>query len=115
MAGGRPKIPIDYALVEKLAEIQCTQTEIASVLGVSVKTLQRDDEFCRLYKKGLDDGRACLRRRQWAAANKGNTTMLIWLGKQYLGQKDKASQEVEGGLEIKVVLPPEFTDGSTDG
>ena len=28
-------------------------------------------------------------------ALKGNTTMLIWLGKQYLDQRDK--QEVEGG------------------
>ncbi len=31
-----------------------------------------------------------LRRKQWRAAEEGNTTMLVWLGKQYLGQKDKS-------------------------
>ena len=49
MSVGRPKIQIDYNTVEKLANIQCTQEEIASFLGVSVRTLQRDEEFCRIY------------------------------------------------------------------
>lgn len=89
-AGGRPKKVIDYELVEKLAHIHCTQEEIAEVLGVSVKTLQRNKEFCRIYKKGISSGKMSLRRQQWKAAERGNTTMLIWLGKQYLEQKDDA-------------------------
>ena len=88
MAGGRPPKVIDYALVERLASIQCTQEEIANILEVSTKTLQRNDEFCLIYKKGLDNGRMSLRRFQWEAAKKGNTTMLVWLGKQYLGQRE---------------------------
>lgn len=31
-----------------------------------------------------------LRRLQWKAAEGGNATMLIWLGKQLLGQKDSS-------------------------
>lgn len=93
MPGGRPKFQIDYELVERLAQIQCTQEEIASALGCSTKTLQRDEEFSRIYKVSMDDGRKSLRRLQWDKAKQGNTTMLIWLGKQYLGQRDK--QEVE--------------------
>lgn len=93
MAGGRPPKVIDYALVERLASIQCTQEEIANILEVSTKTLQRDEEFCLIYKKGLDNGRMSLRRYQWEAAKKGNTTMLVWLGKQYLGQSDKIQKE----------------------
>ena len=93
MAGGRPKKQIDYELVEQLGNIQCTQEEIASALNISVRTLQRDEEFCRIYKNSMDLGRKSLRRMQWAAAQNGNTTMLVWLGKQYLGQKDK--QEIE--------------------
>ncbi len=89
MAGGRPKKEIDYKIVEELSNIQCTQEEIASVLNISVRTLQRDEEFCRIYKNGMDNGKMSLRRMQWAAANQGNTTMLVWLGKQYLGQTDK--------------------------
>ena len=40
----RPKKILDYELIEKLAHIQCTQVEIASMLDVSERTLQRDEE-----------------------------------------------------------------------
>ena len=86
---GRPKIKLDYSLIERLAYIQCTQEEIAEIVQVSVRTLQRDDEFCRVYKKAHETGKSSLRRFQWKAAEKGNPTMLIWLGKQYLGQEEK--------------------------
>lgn len=89
---GRPKKVIDYDSVEKLASIMCTQEEIADYLNMSVRTLQRDAEFCRIYKKGLNKGRMSLRRKQFQMADH-NTGMAIWLGKQYLDQKDK--QEVE--------------------
>jgi hypothetical protein len=91
---GRPKIEIDWEDVRKLSLLQCTQNEIASFLGVSVDTLLRRKEFCELYKKGMEEGRMSLRRLQWKKAQDGNTTMLIWLGKQYLGQSDK--QELTG-------------------
>ena len=87
MPAGRPKKEIDYDMVEKLANIQCTQEEIASFLGVSVRTLQRDEEFCRIYKKGQENGKMSLRRIQYKLAEK-NTAMAIFLGKQYLGQRD---------------------------
>ena len=92
LAMARPKFKIDYDQAEKLAGLQCTQEEIASYLGCSVDTLQRDDTFCGIYKKGMNKGRMSLRRKQWAALDNGNTTMLIWLGKQYLGQKEKPEE-----------------------
>ena len=91
MAGGRPKFVIDYNTVEKLAVIMCTQQEIASFLGCDVRTLQRDEEFCRIYKNGQEKGKMSLRRMQWKLADK-NTSMAIFLGKQYLGQKDTIEQ-----------------------
>lgn len=72
-----------------MALIQCTQIEIADYLGCSTMTLQKDDQFNDIYKKGMSKGRMSLRRKQWAALEAGNNTMLIWLGKQYLGQQDK--------------------------
>lgn len=83
----RPKKEIDYTTVEKLASIQCTQEEIANFLEISVRTLQRDEEFCRIFKKGQDNGKMSLKRYQFKLAEK-NTAMAIWLGKQYLGQRD---------------------------
>jgi hypothetical protein len=99
---GRPKKKIDYELVEKLAYIQCTQEEISSILGISTRTLQRDKEFCRIYKNGMDNGKMSLRRLQWKAAEKGNNTMLVWLGKQYLGQTDKQELAHSGSMDIVV-------------
>jgi hypothetical protein len=93
--GGRPKKEINYDTVEKLARIMCTQEEIAAVLDISVRTLQRDEEFCRIYKKGQELGKASLRRSQYNLAMSGNATMLVWLGKQLLDQSDKQTHEVD--------------------
>jgi len=97
---GRPKFVIDMDAVRKLASIQCTQEEIAAFLGCSVDTLQRSEEFCGVYKKAIETGKSSLRRLQWKAAEKGNTSMLIWLGKQYLAQRD----QVEGNENLNITV-----------
>lgn len=84
----RPKKEIDYDLVKKLAEIQCTQEEIANILDISVRTLQRDKEFCRIFNMSRENGKMSLKRWQFKRAEQGSDRMLIWLGKQYLGQRD---------------------------
>ena len=89
---GRPKKHIDLELVEKLAHIQCTYNEIASTLGVSVDTLQRNADFAVTYKRGAEGGRKSLRRMQFESANRGNVAMQIWLGKQYLNQSDHRTE-----------------------
>jgi len=101
---GRKKTPIDYEKAEKLAIILCTQSEIAAVLGVSLGLLEHDPEFQRIHKKGMESGHASLRRMQYKAAEAGNPTMLIWLGKQHLGQRDRMEQEIGGkdGKPIKI-------------
>ena len=85
---GRPKKVIDYELAGKLAMIQCTEIEIAGLLEVSVRTLQNDAEFLRVFSEKKELGKSSLRRMQWKKAEQGNVTMQIWLGKQYLGQRD---------------------------
>jgi hypothetical protein len=87
--GGRPRFEIDYEAVKKLAALQCTQVEVASFLGCHVNTLLKDEKFMEIYKSGIDNGKMSLRRHQWKALEDGNTTMLVWLGKQYLGQREK--------------------------
>jgi len=95
----RPKFQIDYDLVEKLAGIQCTQQEIASFLGCHRDTLLRDEKFCDIYKKGMENGKMSLRRIQFKLAEK-NTSMAIFLGKNYLGQRDVVETEhgVQNGI-----------------
>ena len=104
MPAGRPKKIIDYETVEKLAAIMCTQEEIASYLDLSVDTLQRDEKFCGIYKKGIDKGRMSVRRQQLKLLESGNATMGVWLGKQYLGQRDKQDIEHSGELSQVVIV-----------
>ena len=103
---GRPRKQIDWAAVERLAMIQCTQQEIASFIGVDINTLRQHSEFLTIYNKGQDAGKMSLRRKQWAALERGKTTMLIWLGKQYLGQRDRHDVEHGGEVTSKVITVP---------
>lgn len=88
----RPPKQVDAEVVRKLAQIHCTTEEIASVCGVSKDTIER--RFMDILQDGRAKGRASLRRLQWDAAQKGNITMMIWLGKQLLDQRDKRDENV---------------------
>lgn len=98
---GRPRLEIDWGVVRKMARILCTEDEIAGVLDVSPDTLLRRAReelgitFADFLKKHADSGRRSLRRAQYRAALRGNPTMLVWLGKQYLQQRDSYTVEVE--------------------
>jgi len=93
---GRKPIPIDWDVVQKMLEHQCTSEEIADYLGISKPTLLARDEYLNCFKKALARGRVSLRRLQWTLAERGDRTMLIWLGKQYLGQSDQLDQRLSG-------------------
>lgn len=85
---GRPRKELDIEQIRELASIQCTNSEIASVMRCSVDTLH--DNFSEIIKIGREVGKMSLRRAQWNKAVKdGNPALLIWLGKYYLGQKDE--------------------------
>lgn len=114
MPAGRPKKEIDYATVEKLANIQCTQEEIASFLGISSRTLLRDEKFKELFAKGRENGKMSLRRIQWKHAEK-SVPMAIWLGKQYLGQKDNIEVADTDDLNKVKELLTKISDGANNG
>jgi hypothetical protein len=90
--GGRPKARIDETLVEQLAKIACTHEEIAAVCGCCVETIAR--RFADRIKEWRGEGHASLRRMQYKKALEGNTTMLVWLGKNELGQSDKQQTDI---------------------
>ena len=107
--GGRPRAYIDKEAFEALCRIQATKEEITSVLMVDEKTLTKWCKetydglgFSEVYPKKASGGRASLRRTQMAVAQSGNPTMLIWLGKQYLDQKDKQENTGDMNLNVKV-------------
>jgi len=82
---------LDTEKVEQLAGFGCTNTEIASFFGCDESLIRKS--YSEFLSKGRDKGKIRLRQLQWRAAERGNVSMMIWLGKQVLGQVDK--QEVE--------------------
>lgn len=78
--------------ISDLAALGCTDSEIATLARIGERTLQ--DRFRTHLKEGRARLRESLRRKQVQRALDGSDTMLIWLGKQYLEQRDK--QELTG-------------------
>lgn len=99
---GRPKVSVDWDEFEKLCAMQCTLKEIATWFNCSESTLvrrckeEKKTTFEGYYKKHSEAGRISLRRAQLQYAMKGNASLLIFLGKQYLGQRDQPIENVEG-------------------
>ena len=89
---GRPKIIVDTEILKNLASIGCPTYEIASVMGVSARTLKRN--YADIIEQFREKGKASLRKKMWdKAVKKDNTNMQIWLSKNYLGMKDRTQTE----------------------
>lgn len=120
-AGGRPRIEFNMEMVYQWGRFRATYETMADIAGCSIDTINRlmqddESEFCKHYKRGLAETKVKLSEAQiWRglggtmrvekALGSGDivtynafyppdSTMLIWLGKQYLGQKDKIAEEV---------------------
>ncbi len=87
---------------DKLLAIQCTMREIAAFYGLSELTVRervkkvKGMEFHEYASMTKPKGLVSLRRKQMEMALSGDRTMLVWLGKQYLGQSDKTETRVSG-------------------
>lgn len=96
----RPRKEIDQKQFENLCGLQCTLEEICGWFGVTDKTLNSwckrtySESFSEVFRQKRSTGKISLRRSQWKLAEK-NANMAIWLGKQYLGQKDIVEVGVE--------------------
>lgn len=89
---GRPLKDIDPLEVEKLAAIGATVEEMSNFFECATSVLHTR------FQTNMDKGRAnlklSLRQMQLRAAQNGNVAMMIWLGKQMLGQVDRAQLDV---------------------
>ena len=92
---------IDKKQFENLCGLQCTLLEICDFFDVEDDTLNSwckktyGTTFSEVFKQKRGKGQISLRRMQWKLAEK-NTAMAIFLGKQYLGQKDKIEYTDDG-------------------
>ena len=93
--GGRPLVKISRDNVFKLAVMGCTNKEIAFFFNVSDTTIGR--RFGKVLKKAREECKTSLRQWMWNKAKEGNTTMQIFLSKQWLGYADKTDHTSNGG------------------
>lgn len=105
----RPIIPIDWNQVDKWLEAHCSGAEIASIIGIYPDTLydrcqkEKGMVFTEYAQQKKSKGDASIKSKQYEEAMKGDRGMLIWLGKQWLGQRDNQDLNVSGDMKIGIV------------
>src|SRR2546428_744152 len=124
----RPRDDFDWNLVESLVMMEASEAFIAERLIIKqnedlpkheqtqvnrksidakIRFMQRRIQerykcsFVEFRQQKKEDKKAQLRSMQWKAAQKGSAAMLIWLGKQYLGQSDKVEQKNETHITVE--------------
>lgn len=97
---GRPTVEIDKKQFENLCAMQCTEEDIAGFFDCNPNTINNwckrnytsEDgkamTFLEVFAQKRAAGKISLRRNQWNLS-KTNATMAIFLGKQYLDQRDQ--------------------------
>jgi len=110
---------VDWETVDRLLSVGCIGEEIAQFLGISYDTIQRHcvsekgTSFADYVKNGNGNFKVSLRRLQARSASgyvenvrddegkiidrrivPPSVTMQIWLGKQFLGQRDQVESTV---------------------
>jgi hypothetical protein len=83
---GRNKVVIPEQQVAELAKLHCTNKEMADFFEVPLQTFM--DNFRDIIIKNKLITKQRLRSKQLEVAFNGDRTMLIWLGKQMLGQSE---------------------------
>jgi len=105
-AMGRKKIEFDWDRLDKFLMSGCSGAQSAAAVGISFDTLNRRCQsekkttFATYAAKLRQKGDSMLHAKQYQVAMDGNTTLLVWLGKQRLGQSDqpREKQEFNGTL-----------------
>ena len=104
----RPRSIIKWDIIDAVLSYNASKPDCAELAGISEDTLER--AIKRKYKKTFTEYREVkkarirytLSKKQYEIAIAGNVTMLIWLGKQWLGQTDKNELDTNTTSKIKI-------------
>ena len=104
---------IDWDAVAEYLMAGCSGVEVAAQLGIHENTLYQrcktdlGVEFVAFKQEKQASGDSILKKVQFEAAIKDkDRSMLIWLGKQRLGQKEKGEQDIKVDGGINIVFKP---------
>lgn len=88
-------VPIDWQKVADMCAAGAHSTSIAHQFGINADTLckrmakELGTDFTSFRATHFERGNDILRVKQFEVAAKGDKSLLVWLGKQRLGQRDK--------------------------
>lgn len=109
---GRPRIELDPKQAKIFGYFRATYDTMAEQIGCHVDTIRaamqdEDSEFSKEYKKGFSGMKMKLSEAQIKTAIEDrNPTLLVWLGKQYLNQKDSPMPDEDVNKNYTVILVP---------
>lgn len=110
---GRPLIDVDLKKVKFFCRFNPTDVELAYALDLSPRTFTNkkaeNPAIAEAMEAGRALGRISLRGKQYDKAMKGDNTMLIWLGKQTLDQKEKTQIGSDPEHPFPMTFVPDLT------
>lgn len=102
----------DWELLDNLMTAGCKGTECAAFFGVHPDTLYNkvkekyNMDFSAYLQQKHANGAAIIRAHQYAKAlgrtEKGDNSLLIWLGKQRLDQRDNREESKPTEITVKI-------------
>ncbi len=111
--GGRPQANLNWDEIDTLLISGCSGREIAGYIGVNPATIydrcpiDKGIPFSQYSQQKYEKGESLLRHQQFKKAlgktDEGDNTMLVWLGKNRLNQRDRPPEEINNNITIKVI------------
>ena len=110
---------VSSEVVRRFGCIGLSNEEMAQVLGANLADIRKQMEtnpatgsqtpFSLAYHRGLAALKSSVRRKQIQMAMRGNYTMLIWIGKQLLGQREQMVSIQSEGSRVDPDVPRKIT------
>lgn len=103
-------LELNWEVLDAMLSLGAELIDCRDKLQMSDDTIQRRIKektgltFSEYRKEKMAGIRQRLRQKQIDVALKGNVTMLIWLGKQYLGQVEKIENDLSGDMKETIKL-----------
>lgn len=102
----------EVQLFKSLCGIFCTKKEVCAIMGIKdhrtldtriAENFPDSPTWEEAFQAFSSNGRASLRRRQYELAMDGDRVMLIFLGKNYLGQSDNGLRDEQEKPTARIV------------
>lgn len=97
----RPKKEMDHKTFDTAIQLPLIKADLAKLMGCSERHIDNyvkerfGESFCVIQDQNRQNFRKNILGKQYELAMKGNTALLIWLGKQYLDQRENVETSVK--------------------